>query len=51
MVFISAKDPSDWNDQISYLSTAAKKKKNVFHGDTENLKQRLLLSERYQQED
>jgi len=49
VVFISAKDPSDWDDQISYLSTAAKK--NVFHGDTENLKQKLLLSERYQQED
>ena len=26
MVFISVKDPSDWYDQISYLSTAAKKK-------------------------
>lgn len=50
MVFISAKYPSDWNDQISYFSTAAKKKKDVFHGDTENLKQVLLLSERYQED-
>lgn len=50
MVFISAKDPSDWNDQISYFSTAAKTKtktKDVFNGDTEILKQ-MLLSERYQ---
>lgn len=49
-MFISVKDPFDLMYQTSYFTTAAATIK-ILHGDTENLKQRFLLSEGYLQED
>lgn len=43
MVFISAKDPSDWNDQISYLSTAAKKKKKCLSWRYRKFKTKVVV--------